>query len=134
MKNGTYIGEADYLSPQGRGCMLYKSDGMSWIGYFDKGAKGNYGKLYNKDGILLYEGEYKNNIRNGNGTFYYPGGLKYIGEFENGIREGKGIFYCDEGSYWNGHFNKNEMNGEGIYFDGEDSFTVSYKNGDIVEE
>ena len=133
LNNGTYIGEAEYLYPQGRGCMLYK-DGMTFVGYFDKGTKANYGKLFNKEGVLLYDGEYKKCIRNGNGTFYYPGGLKYVGEFENGIREGKGIFYWDDGTYWNGTFKDNEMDGEGIYFDGENSFTVAYKNGDIVEE
>ena len=132
LKNGTYIGEADYLSPQGRGCMLYK-DGLRFVGYFDKGIKANYGKLFNKEGLLLYDGEYKNNIRNGQGTFYYPGGLKYVGEFENGIREGKGIFYWDDGTYWDGNFKDNEMDGEGIYFDGENSFTVNYKNGDIAD-
>ena len=63
-EDGIYIGEADYATPQGRGCYIFKNDGQSWIGYFEKGEKGNYGKFYNKDGQLIYEGEYSHGEKN----------------------------------------------------------------------
>lgn len=131
--NGVYYGEADYMTPQGRGLFIFNKEDLIWIGYFDKGKKGNYGKLYTKNGTLLYEGEYKGGKRNGNGVYYYPGGCKYEGEFVNGLREGKGSFQWEDGTKWEGTFKDNEMNGDGVFFDGEESFPARYENGDLVE-
>ena len=135
-KNGTYLGEADQNLPQGRGCFIYNGkdgENMQWIGFFDNGDKNTFGKLYDEEGRLVFEGEYKNGVRNGEGTYYYSKGLKYEGEFVNGLREGQGTFYWEDGTRWEGSFKNNEMDGEGIYYDKEDSFPVAYKNGEIVE-
>ena len=90
-EDGVYLGEADYATPQGRGCYIFKNDGQSWIGYFDKGEKGNYGKFYDKDGRLTYEGEYKHGEKNGKGVYYYPNGGKYVGDFARNKKEGNGV-------------------------------------------
>ena len=134
--NGVYLGEADQNIPQGRGCFIYNgkdNEELKWIGYFDKGDKSNFGKLYNEEGRLIYEGEYKNGLRNGEGTYYYARGLKYEGQFVNGLREGHGVFYWEDGTRWEGPFKNNEMEGEGQYYDKVESFPVEYKNGEIVD-
>ena len=135
--NGLFLGEADQNLPQGRGCFIYKGNengyNLRWIGYFNNGEKSSYGKLYNDEGRLIYEGEYKNGLRNGEGTYYYASGLRYEGEFVNGLREGNGVFYWEDGTRWEGPFKNNEMNGEGLYYDKEESFPVVYNNGEIVE-
>ena len=105
---------------------------MGWI--ILNGVKGDHGKLFDKKGNLLYEGDYKNSIRNGQGTFYYPDGSKYVGEFVNGLREGKGIFYWNDGTYWDGTFKNNEMDGNGNFLNGEESYELVYKVGDLAEE
>ena len=137
-ENGLYLGEAEQNLPQGRGCFIYNGskngEGLKWVGYFDRGEKGNYGKLYNEEGRLIYEGEYKNGLRNGEGIYYYNGGKKYEGFFVNGLREGEGIFYWEDGTRWEGPFKNNEMNGEGNYYDKEESYPCIYKDGEIVEE
>ena len=69
-ENGVYLGEAEQNLPQGRGCFIYNGDDLQWIGYFENGEKSNYGKLYNEEGRLIFEGEYKNGLRNGEGTYY----------------------------------------------------------------
>jgi len=46
---------------------------------------------YNNGG--RYEGEFKNNLREGKGIDYFNNGNRYEGEFKNSKREGKGIFY-----------------------------------------
>lgn len=134
--NGVYLGEADQNLPQGRGCFVYNGsnngEGLKWIGYFDKGEKGGFGKLYNDEGRLIYEGEYKNGLRNGEGTYYYAQGLRYEGEFVNGLREGNGVFYWEDGTRWEGPFKNNEMNGEGKYYDKEESYPCTYKDGEII--
>ena len=102
--------------------------------YFDKGEKGGFGKLYNDEGRLIYEGEYKNGLRNGEGTYYYAQGLRYEGDFVNGLREGNGVFYWEDGTRWEGPFKNNEMNGEGKFYDKEESYPCIYKDGEIVQE
>ena len=128
-EDGIYIGEADYATPQGRGCYIFKNDGQSWIGYFEKGEKGNYGKFYNKDGKLIYEGEYSHGEKNGKGTYYYPNGAKYEGEFVKNKKEGKGVFHWDEKTRWEGTWINNQMDGTGTYYDGDDSKTLTYEKG-----
>ena len=113
---------------------IFNKGGLQWIGYFYDGVKGDQGRLFDRKGNLLYEGDYKNGIRNGNGTFYYPDGSKYEGEFVNGLREGKGVFSWNDGTYWDGTFKNNEMDGTGNFFDGEEAYEVTYKEGDLVDE
>ena len=90
------------------------------------GEKSNYGKLYNEEGRLIFEREYKNGLRNWEGTYYSSGGLKYEGQFVNGLREGNGTFYWEDSTRWEEPFKNNEINGEGTFYDKEESFPVAY--------
>ena len=135
-ENGVYLGEVEQNLPQGRGLFIYngkEGEYLQYVGYFDNGEKNNFGKLYNEEGRLIYEGEYKNGLRNGEGTYYYARGLKYEGQFVNGFREGHGIFYWDNDTRWEGPFKNNEMDGEGKYYEKGECYSVVYKNGEISE-
>ena len=60
----------------------------------DKFIEGIY---YNPDGIIIYEGEFKNeNPKESNNIIIYDddGNKIYEGEIHNGLYEGKGIEYC----------------------------------------
>ena len=131
-EDGTYIGEADYATPQGRGCFIFKNDGHSWIGYFDKGEKGKFGKFY-KDGKLVYEGEYSQGEKNGKGKYYYPNGAKYEGEFIKNKKEGNGVYYWDDKTRWEGTWVNNQMEGTGTYYEGENSKSKTYEKGKEIE-
>ena len=67
------------------------------------------GKEYNKEGKLIYEGEYLNGKRNGKGKEYNEDGeLEFEGEYNNGKRNGVGKEYLKgklifEGEYKNGN-------------------------------
>jgi hypothetical protein len=77
-------------------------------------AKGNQGKW-------RFEGEFKNGLRNGLGTLYYPNGSKYIGEYKNNQKNGNGKLI----SY------NNTMNFKGIFKDDEPLNGIFYfSNGD----
>lgn len=130
---GNYIGQANYTTREGRGGYHFNEDGSTWVGYWENNDKGKYGKLYSKEGKLIYEGEYENGRRNGKGTFYFNSGEKYVGEFRDGKREGKGAFYWDDNCRWEGPFVDNEMDGEGIYYEGNDSWPAKYEKGELVE-
>lgn len=41
-----------------------------------------------------YEGDWDNDDKNGQGTYYYIEGAKYHGEWKNGKRCGKGSSLC----------------------------------------
>ena len=131
-EDGVYIGEADYATPQGRGCYIFRNDGQSWIGYFDKGEKGKYGKCYDKDGKLVYEGEYKHGEKDGKGTYYYPNGAKYEGDFVRNQKEGNGVFHWDDKTRWEGSWVNNKMDGPGTYYDGDNSKALTYEKGKEV--
>ena len=74
------------------------------------------------DGI--YEGEIKNNKKDGKGIYYYKHGDRYEGEFKNDNIDGKGIYYWLDGDKYEGEFKNNKREGKGIYF---------YKNGNRYE-
>ena len=131
--NNIYIGEADYIIRNGRGGMIFGEEGTYYVGYWDNGRQYKRGKVFDKKNNLLYDGEYKKGVKEGNGIYYYPSGEKYEGKFANGVKEGKGVFYWKNGNKWEGYFKNNQMNGEGIFYNGEESFTAIYKNGELID-
>ena len=131
--NNIYIGEADYIIRNGRGGMIFGEEGTYYVGYWDNGRQYKRGKVYDKNNNLIYDGEYKNGVKEGNGIYYYPSGEKYEGEFVNGVKEGKGVFYWKNGNKWEGYFRNNQMNGEGIFYNGDESFIAIYKNGELID-
>ena len=131
--NNIYIGEADYIIRNGRGGMIFKDEGTYYVGYWDNGRQYKKGKVFDRKNNLLYDGEFKNGVKEGIGVYYYQSGEKYEGKFVNGVKEGKGIFYWKNGNKWEGYFKNDKMNGEGIFYDGEESFSAIYKNGELMD-
>jgi hypothetical protein len=76
-----------------------------------------HGTQYTLNGLIVYEGEYKNGKKNGHGTFYNNGILHYIGNFKNDMVHGSGILFFQTSSpYYEGKFVKNEIFGNGKLF------------------
>ncbi|GMF49971.1 unnamed protein product [Phytophthora fragariaefolia] len=87
----------------------------------------------------MYAGEYKDLLRDGLGSFVFPGGYfhysgqwrrgkmhgqgefklgdgtTYEGEFRDGEIEGVGLKRWPDGSSYNGHFHQGELHGEGVF-------------------
>ena len=134
-ENGIYIGEGELNIKKGRGGFIFKNNEIKnyyWIGYWENNKREKYGKFFNDKGKLIYEGDYKNDLKNGEGIYYYNNGDKYEGEWINGIREGKGIFYWKNGDKWEGYFHNDLLDGEGMFYNDVDSFPVVYKKGENV--
>ena len=110
------------------------------------------GKEYNQySGIIIFEGQYLNGIRNGKGKQYYDDFddliLEYEGEYKNGKRNGKGKEYYHhndglrfEGEYldgkpWKGrkYYDNGKLAFEGILF-GNGKTKEYYKNGKLAFE
>ena len=49
------------------------------------------------NGKIIYEGDWINNKREGNGKYIFENGEYYIGQFKNGLFHGKGIYYYSNG-------------------------------------
>ena len=90
-------------------------------GKYIKEIRNGKGKEYELDSnILLFEGEYKNGKKNGNGKEYYNNNkLKYEGEYKNGKRNGKGKEYNNKGKLvFEGEY-KNGIKIKGIGYNSE---------------
>eukprot|EP01084_Bolivina_argentea_P016344 30593_1 len=64
-----------------------------------------------------YEGEWKNDLKHGKGTFYYKNGDKFEGMFHENVKCGHGIMYYSNGDKYEGDWKFNKKNGYGIYYD-----------------
>ena len=75
---------------EGNGTLYF--DGGRYEGQFKENKKNGKGKYY-KGNNLLYDGDFKNDNFNGNGIYYFENDYIYIGEFKNDKKEGHGIVY-----------------------------------------
>ena len=77
------------------------------------GLKNGKGILYYSNGNIIYDGDWINDKKEGNGKYIDEDGKYYIGEFKNDLQNGKGILYYSNRNiiydgYWiNGKFLKN---------------------------
>ena len=72
-----------------------------------------------------YEGEIKNNKKEGYGKYTTNDGTYYIGQFSNDLRHGKGADYYQNNSIMHeGDFVKDELNGNGVFYDTNGSYYI----------
>ena len=91
--------------------------------------KNKQGKEYDKDGELIYEGEFLNGERNGEGKEYdFDGEILYEGEYLKGKRNGKGKEYKNGLLFFEGEYLKGKKwNGKG--FDKKKNIIYQLNNG-----
>ncbi|MFY0517709.1 hypothetical protein ACOMCU_07715 [Lysinibacillus sp. UGB7] len=53
------------------------------------------GTIFDQEGELLFEGEFVNHMKQGNGIMYLKGQIIYQGEFIQNKKQGNGILYKD---------------------------------------
>lgn len=87
------------------------ANGASYEGDFIDGMKVGFGKEYDKNNKLIYEGSFLNNVYDGTGT-YYEDGYKYIGGFKNGRFHGQGKLYDEKGNLKYGEFKEGKYIGQ----------------------
>ncbi|MED3798501.1 AAA family ATPase [Lysinibacillus capsici] len=74
------------------------------------------GTLFDQEGELLFEGEFVNHMKQGNGIMYLKGQLIYQGEFIQNKKQGHGILYKDGYIHYEGHFRNDLMDGYGVLY------------------
>jgi hypothetical protein len=68
-----------------------------------------------------YEGEFKDGLMSGWGTYSYHNGDRYEGQFKEDMKEGRGVFFYKNGDRYTGDFSRDMKQGKGSYV---------YQNGD----
>ena len=68
-----------------------------------------------------YEGETRDGLPHGKGTFKYKNGDEYTGEFKNGLFDGSGEHITKKGEIYSGQFKNGKREGNGF---------CTYKNGE----
>jgi hypothetical protein len=98
LANGMYKGQLKDGKPEGYGTVTYK-DGSKFEGHFRGGKRQGQGKLIAADGkTVAYEGEWKDDKRNGKGQSYEHYSdkddkmfIKYNGLWVNDVKQGAGV-------------------------------------------
>ena len=85
-----------------------------------------------KEGSLIatFNGEFKDDEADGQGTLTWSKGDKFVGEFKDGKRDGKGTYTFASGTSYEGEWKDNKFHGQGSHTwpDG-DKFVGEYKDG-----
>ena len=109
---------------QGIGIENSVEGGYSYEGEFKNNKKEGYGTIIWKDGCK-YKGEFKNNQMDGLGMIEFPGKNYYQGEVKSGKMEGFGQFYWSDKRKYFGHYKNDKRNGFGIYVSKTNEFINS---------
>ena len=105
MNGGYYSGDLKNCSREGYGKIVFANDSVG----------------------VSYEGEWKNNLRSGNGTMIWRSKEKYIGHWEHDNMFGTGRYYWPNGQNYFGKFENSQKHGFGEMNYPEHSDIMSYK-------
>lgn len=132
----TYVGDWSNDNITGEGTITY-TNGDTLEGYFTEGkfisgvyttanSSAHYRIVFDQERVtnvkieyangIIYNGEYKDNAFNGEGTLVYSNGDKYSGQFIDGKKVGNGEYTWNDGSHYTGNWKDDKMDGEGEYF------------------
>jgi hypothetical protein len=95
-----------------------KGKSLHYIGEVKNGLANGYGIAILETGSR-YVGEWKDNMRHGNGEFYWDDGESYKGNYVNDLREGYGVYIFETGEKYVGQWKKDMRDGVGKFY-GED--------------
>jgi DNA polymerase III epsilon subunit family exonuclease len=105
---------SSYLNQYSGKERLEFSNGDVYNGEFEDGQRNGQGTYTYANGDV-YVGEFEDDQRNGEGTYTFADGDVYVGEFEDDQRNGEGTYTFADGDVYNGEFEDGQFNGEGTY-------------------
>ncbi|MDR0830715.1 MAG: hypothetical protein LBN95_11485 [Prevotellaceae bacterium] len=122
-------------------------DCMFFVGTYRDGQRNGKGTCYDKNGKLLYFGEFRDGVPVDTYPNYFSGSTykfeyieyessKYLGETKDGEQHGYGIYlFPNSGAAYYSGFLNGEIDGTGLYVRDEDAefVTLEYDMGTLVE-
>ncbi len=114
-----YTGEWKNDEIHGQGRFEYYSSTDVYEGYIEGGKKSGFGKYTYKSLTqspnTIYEGNYQNDLPNGQGKLTFYDGSVYEGNFTNGTRQGQGKHTFANGDVYEGEILNGRAHGQGKY-------------------
>ena len=109
---------------------IYLEDGNMYFGTLKYGTFNGSGTLSSPDNKYLYNGEWKDGLKHGQGQLITET-IKYSGKFENDLFSGnKGILCDQKGNIYEGDFLNGKFEGYGHYtMSNGDNYIGEFKNG-----
>ena len=83
------------------------ADNSYFQGKFSEGVQVS-GKYSSADGSLEYDGQWKGDMRHGQGTFHLSGAYKYTGSWFENARHGQGKCVYFDGALYDGEWQSDE--------------------------
>ncbi|MCK5849371.1 MAG: hypothetical protein KAH23_00545 [Kiritimatiellae bacterium] len=115
--------------PKGEISVVTFPNGDKYEGEFKNGLFHGWGTFHYLNGDK-YEGPFKNDEKYGRGSFVYRNGDRYDGEFRNNVKEGRGKLLLRNGDRYVGDFRNDGIKGKGTYFyKNKNKYTGDFKNG-----
>lgn len=72
-----------------------------------------------EEGEEYYNGEWLNDVFNGEGVYKYSNGDIYSGAFKNGLFNGHGLYMSQDGTSYEGEFFNHKFHGSGVFTDAD---------------
>jgi len=112
---------------------LVKVPGGEYFGQLNKGGQKHGNGKMKYDNGNEYDGQWKNNKRDGKGTTKYtPSGNVYTGTWKTGKRHGFGVFHINKtGDVYRGNWAHGLKSGAGVYEYADGELDVSFYQEDI---
>ena len=110
--------EGNFKDGEFNGNGYFRTRNYTYKGQFIAGKKDGKGKLESFNTKSIYEGEFKNDMKEGYGIEKYNDGSIYKGHYKNGMKEGTGILLLKKekkNSIFEGEFKDDKIWGKGIY-------------------
>ena len=103
----------------GRVILYYEKekDNIKFKGRLEEGVIQGKGESYDKNGLLIYSGDYVDGVYSGEGKLYDAGNLVYEGTFLQGLYDGEGKLYDAGDLVYEGTFLQGLYDGEGKLYD-----------------
>jgi|GEM_PF-1950549 len=117
----SFSGNFENNLPIGKGKINYQN-GDEYTGVIDQNFnRAGEGILVRKSGYT-FDGEWLNNMENGQGSGKFSNGDKFVGQWKNGKPFGNGLFNYADGKVYNGALLDGEPGGFGV---------MTFTNGDV---
>ena len=114
-----YQGPIKNRKPHGKeGKFFYDNGVLAYDGNWKDGKMDGKGKFFSVDGKICYDGNWENGKKNGKGkSFSVDGKICYDGNWENGKKNGKGKYFYNNGKIcYDGNWKDGKMDGKGKSF------------------
>lgn len=128
-----YTGDIVGINRHGKGMMVYKSSGDTYVGDFYEDKIAGNGTFTYRDGDI-YTGSFADNKYHGSGKVTFADGSTYEGHFENGVKNGFGVYTWAAAldgsfSWYEGYFADDVKSGQGaMHYANGDNYTGYFVN------